>query len=258
MPDTDTAQMPSLSLLVVDDDQDIRDLMAEYLRQHGFLVRVADGGKAMFESIEQEVPDLIVLDIMMPGEDGLSLCRRLRAMENLASVPVIFLTALGDTADRVVGLELGADDYVVKPFQPRELLARIRAVLRRSGRTTDISVDSGRPEKAYHFSGWTLDISARHLIAPGGMVVNLSGAEYRLLTIFLEHPQKVLSRDFIQDELQGQETDRSPFDRSLDVQVCRLRARLRDTGDGDKGRENKLIKTVRGDGYVFTSAITME
>ena len=251
MPDTDTTQMPSLSLLVVDDDQDIRDLMAEYLRQHGFLVRVADGGKAMFESIEQEVPDLIVLDIMMPGEDGLSLCRRLRAMENVASVPVIFLTALGDTADRVVGLELGADDYVVKPFQPRELLARIRAVLRRSGRTPDAAADAGRPEKAYHFSGWTLDISA-------GMVVNLSGAEYRLLTIFLEHPQKVLSRDFIQDELQGQETDRSPFDRSLDVQVCRLRARLRDTGDGDKGRENKLIKTVRGDGYVFTSAITME
>ena len=258
MPDTDTSQMPALSLLVVDDDQDIRDLMADYLRQHGFTVRVADGGKAMFESLENEVPDLIVLDIMMPGEDGLSLCRRLRAAESLASVPVIFLTALGDTADRVVGLELGADDYVVKPFQPRELLARIRAVLRRSGRTTDTSPEAGRPEKAYHFSGWTLDISARHLIAPGGMVVNLSGAEYRLLTIFLEHPQKVLSRDFIQDELQGQETDRSPFDRSLDVQVCRLRARLRDTGDGDKGRENKLIKTVRGDGYVFTSSITAE
>ena len=258
MPDTENSQMPSLSLLVVDDDQDIRDLMADYLRQHGFLVRVADGGKAMFESLEQEKPDLIVLDIMMPGEDGLSLCRRLRAAEGLSSVPVIFLTALGDTADRVVGLELGADDYVVKPFQPRELVARIRAVLRRSGRVADVSADAGRPEKAYHFSGWTLDVSARHLIAPGGMVVNLSGAEYRLLTIFLEHPQKVLSRDFIQDELQGQETDRSPFDRSLDVQVCRLRARLRDTGDGDKGRENKLIKTVRGDGYVFTSAITAE
>ena len=119
MPDTDNAQKPSLSLLVVDDDQDIRDLMAEYLRQHGFTVRVADGGKAMFESLENEVPDLIVLDIMMPGEDGLSLCRRLRSTESLASVPVIFLTALGDTADRVVGLELGADDYVVKPFQPR-------------------------------------------------------------------------------------------------------------------------------------------
>ncbi|MBQ4615182.1 MAG: response regulator [Mailhella sp.] len=260
MPETDLAhlQKATLSLLVVDDDQDIRDLMADYLRQHGFSVRVADGGENMFACIEEEKPDLIVLDIMMPGEDGLSLCRRLRAMNS--NTPVIFLTALGDTADRVVGLELGADDYVVKPFQPRELLARIRAVLRRSGRTPDTPAEAvgERPEKAYHFSGWTLDLSARHLIAPGGMVVNLSGAEYRLLTIFLEHPQKVLSRDFIQDELQGQETDRSPFDRSLDVQVCRLRARLRDTGDGDKGRENKLIKTVRGDGYVFTSSITVE
>ena len=262
MSDTEFApQKSTLSLLVVDDDQDIRDLMADYLRQHGFAVRAADGGDAMFACIEEEKPDLIVLDIMMPGEDGLSLCRRLRAMDS--TTPVIFLTALGDTADRVVGLELGADDYVVKPFQPRELLARIRAVLRRAGRVADAPaeqghVSTGRPEKAYHFSGWTLDLSARHLIAPGGMVVNLSGAEYRLLTIFLEHPQKVLSRDFIQDELHGQETDRSPFDRSLDVQVCRLRARLRDTGDGDKGRENKLIKTVRGDGYVFTSAITAE
>ena len=265
MPDTENTavQKSPLSLLVVDDDQDIRTLMADYLRQHGFEVRSADGGAAMFAAIEEEKPDLIVLDIMMPGEDGLSLCRRLRAQEGVSSIPVIFLTALGDTADRVVGLELGADDYVVKPFQPRELLARIRAVLRRAGRVADApaengSAPSGRPEKAYHFSGWTLDLSARHLIAPGGMVVNLSGAEYRLLTIFLEHPQKVLSRDFIQDELQGQETDRSPFDRSLDVQVCRLRARLRDTGDGDKGRENKLIKTVRGDGYVFTSPITKE
>ena len=184
MPDTELSQSPSLSLLVVDDDQDIRDLMADYLRQHGFQVRVADGGKAMFEILEQDRPDLVVLDIMMPGEDGLSLCRRMRAAEGLSSIPVIFLTALGDTADRVVGLELGADDYVVKPFQPRELLARIRAVLRRSGRSAEVSSEMGRPEKAYHFSGWTLDISARHLIAPGGMVVNLSGAEYRLLTIF--------------------------------------------------------------------------
>ena len=247
-------------ILVCEDEDVIRDFVVINLQRSGYeVVDVASGEEALKVFEEQNGDfDIALLDIMMPGEDGLSLCRRLRAMEHVASVPVIFLTALGDTADRVVGLELGADDYVVKPFQPRELLARIRAVLRRSGRTPDAAADAGRPEKAYHFSGWTLDISARHLIAPGGMVVNLSGAEYRLLTIFLEHPQKVLSRDFIQDELQGQETDRSPFDRSLDVQVCRLRARLRDTGDGDKGRENKLIKTVRGDGYVFTSAITME
>ncbi|MBP3731080.1 MAG: response regulator transcription factor [Mailhella sp.] len=245
---------PALSLLVVDDDEDIRVLMAEYLRQHGFEVHVADGGESMFASVAEQRPDLIVLDIMMPGEDGLALCRRLKASPGLEAIPVIFLTALGDTADRVAGLELGADDYVVKPFQPRELLARIRAVLRRSGSSQDdAQAVRDVPEKAYHFGGWTLDLVARHLIAPGGMIVNLSGAEFRLLSIFLEHPQKVLSRDFIQDQLQGQELDRSPFDRSLDVQVCRLRARLR-----DNGRESKLIKTVRGDGYVFTSPITAE
>ncbi|MBQ3892371.1 MAG: response regulator transcription factor [Desulfovibrio sp.] len=252
--DTHENAAAPIKLLVVDDDEDIRVLMAEYLRQHGYQVALASDGTTMFEQIAGCRPDLIVLDIMMPGEDGLSLCRRLQTMEGLSSIPIIFLTALGDTADRVAGLELGADDYVVKPFQPRELLARIRAVLRRGGRIPEEShAEDAAPEKAYHFSGWTLDIVARHLIAPDGMVVNLSGAEYRLLEIFLEHPQKVLSRDYIQDELQGQEVDRNPFDRSLDVQVCRLRARLH-----DNGRESKLIKTVRGDGYVFTSPITKE
>ena len=255
MADTEYTQEKPISLLVVDDDADIRGLMADYLRQHGYHVRTAADGEAMFACFQEEVPDLVVLDIMMPGEDGLALCRRLRGGDVGATVPVIFLTALGDTTDRVVGLELGADDYVVKPFQPRELLARIRAVLRRSGRGTEEG--DARPEKAYHFSGWTLDLSARHLVAPGGMVVNLSGAEFRLLSIFLEHPQKVLSRDFLQDELQGQEMERSPFDRSLDVQICRLRARLRDTGHGGT-REEQLIKTVRGDGYVFASTVTAE
>ncbi len=244
-----------VSLLVVDDDADIRDLMADYLRQHGYRVRTAADGESMFACFEEETPDLVVLDIMMPGEDGLSLCRRLRFGEAGNSVPVIFLTALGDTTDRVVGLELGADDYVVKPFQPCELLARIRAVLRRTGRGNE----SGdiRPKKAYHFSGWTLDLSARHLVTPDSVLVNLSGAEFRLLSLFLEHPQKVLSRDFLQNELQGQELERSPFDRSLDVQICRLRARLRDKGrNGVRGEQ--LIKTVRGDGYVFASAVTVE
>jgi two-component system OmpR family response regulator len=259
MPDTDSSIQRTIPLLlVVDDDQDIRTLMAEYLRQHGFRVQTAEDGASFFSCLIEETPDLIVLDIMMPGEDGLSLCRKLRSLgDDKASLPIIFLTALGDTADRVAGLELGADDYVVKPFQPRELLARVRAVLRRTGRSHDMSVVSGKALRAYHFSGWTLDTQARHLVAPGGMIVNLSGAEYRLLSIFLENPQKVLSRDFIQDELQGQEIDRSPFDRSLDVQVCRLRARLRDSGDSDRSRES-LIKTVRGDGYVFTSSITAE
>lgn len=254
MSDAEHTQEKPVSLLVVDDDVDISSLIAEYLRQHGYCVRTAADGESMFACFQEETPDLVVLDIMMPGEDGLSLCRRLRTGETGSSVPVIFLTALGDTTDRVVGLELGADDYVVKPFQPRELLARIRAVLRRAGRGTEDG--TVRPEKAYRFSGWTLDLSARHLVTPNGVVVNLSGAEFRLLSIFLEHPQKVLSRDFLQDELQGQELDRSPFDRSLDVQICRLRARLRDTSRGAK--EEQLIKTVRGDGYVFASTVTAE
>ena len=255
MAESDAHSKKVVSLLVVDDDEDIRSLMADYLRQHGYGVRTADGGETMFEAIAESCPDLVVLDIMMPGEDGLALCRRLRSMPGTETLPVIFLTALGDTADRVAGLELGADDYVVKPFQPRELLARIRAVLRRIHGVPDAQPheEEKKAGKAYHFSGWTLDLTARHLIAPGGIIVNLSGAEFRLLSIFLEHPQKVLNRDYIQDELQGQETDRSPFDRSLDVQVCRLRARLR-----DNGRESKLIKTVRGDGYVLTSPVTAE
>ncbi len=254
MAEIDVHSKKAVSLLVVDDDEDIRTLIADYLRQHGYDVRTADGGDAMFAEISESVPDLVVLDIMMPGEDGLALCRRLRAAPGTENLPVIFLTALGETADRVAGLELGADDYVVKPFQPRELLARIRAVLRRfRGVPEPRGEEEKTAGKAYHFSGWTLDLTARHLIAPGGIIVNLSGAEFRLLSIFLEHPQKVLSRDYIQDELQGQEADRSPFDRSLDVQVCRLRARLR-----DNGRESKLIKTVRGDGYVLTSPVEAE
>lgn len=246
------------ALLLVDDDPDIRNLLADYLRQHGFHVDTAADGEAMFAALAARSRDLIVLDIMMPGQDGLELCRRLRGgPEPQASVPVIFLTALGEATDRVVGLELGGDDYVAKPFQPRELLARIRAVLRRSGSKSAAS-EGGSPARAgraraLRFNGWTLDLTARHLLDPTGMVVNLSGAEFRLLKLFVEHPQEVLSRDFLQEQVQGRDTDRSPFDRSLDVQVCRLRARLR-----DNGREGRVIKTVRGDGYVFTSHVTPE
>lgn len=246
------------ALLVVDDDPDIRDLLADYLRQHGFRVETAADGEAMFAALAAHTFDLAVLDIMMPGQDGLALCRRLRAgPEAQASLPVIFLTALGEATDRVVGLELGGDDYVVKPFQPRELLARIRAVLRRArpaGMWEDARGQTAPSQvRAYGFNGWTLDLTARHLVDPSGVVVNLSGAEFRLLTLFLEHPQEVLGRDFLQEQAQGRDADRNPFDRSLDVQVCRLRARLR-----DNGREARLIKTVRGDGYVFTSKVIAE
>ncbi len=237
-------------LLVVDDDPGIRDLLAEYLRGQGFRVESAGNGEAMLARLAETRFDLIVLDIMMPGEDGLSLCRRLRAGGG-APVPVIFLSALGEAMDRVVGLELGADDYVVKPFQPRELLARIRAVLRRSGAAPQ-EADPREP-RAYRFEGWMMDLTARHLLDPDGTVVNLSGAEFRLLRLFLERPQEVLSRDFLQEQAQGRDVERSPFDRSLDVQVCRLRSRLR-----DNGREARLIKTVRGDGYVLTCDVAAE
>lgn len=246
----------SAAVLVVDDDPDIRDLLADYLRQHGFRVETAADGESMFARLTGSAFDLVVLDIMMPGEDGLSLCRRLRGGSGgQAAVPVIFLTALGEATDRVVGLELGADDYVVKPFQPRELLARVRAVLRRThaGSAGGAEKQPTARGRTCRFNGWTLDLTARHLLDPTGVVVNLSGAEFRLLTLFLEHPQEVLGRDFLQEQAQGREADRNPFDRSLDVQVCRLRARLR-----DNGREARLIKTVRGDGYVFTSAVVTE
>ncbi len=252
-------------ILVVDDDPDIRELLADYLQQHGYRVSRAADGAAMFAELERlatarEAVDLVVLDIMMPGEDGLSLCRRLRATSRL---PVIFLTALGELPDRVAGLELGADDYLVKPFQPRELLARIRAVLRRAsgpGPEEETGEENGQTRQAgaetqcYIFQGWTLDVKARHLCDEHGLIVNLSGAEFRLLRFFLEHPQEVLSRDQLQEVAQGQEAgkvDRSPFDRSIDVQVCRLRARLRDSE-----RESRLIKTVRGDGYVLTAQVS--
>lgn len=247
----------SFSILVVDDDPDIRDLLAGYLLQHGYEVQRAANGQEMFALLEAHPVDLIVLDIMMPGEDGLSLCRKLRSS---SSLPVIFLTALGEATDRVVGLELGADDYVVKPFQPRELLARIRAVLRRTGHGNENDMEQSELEgesepssyeQQYMFEGWTLDSTARHLRDSAGLIVNLSGAEYRLLLFFLQHPQEVLSRELLQEVTQGRDTERNPLDRSIDVQVCRLRARLR-----DNDRESRLIKTVRGDGYVFTSMVT--
>ncbi len=234
-------------ILVVDDDPDIRDLLASYLELHGYRVSKAGAGDEMFALLSQEPCNLIVLDIMMPGEDGLMVFRKLR---QFSDIPVIFLTALGETTERVVGLELGADDYISKPFEPRELLARIRAVLRRTLGKSE--VETSNFPAMYKFDEWTLDCGARHLISPEGIIVNLSGAEYRLLFCFLTHPQQVLTREQLIEAVQGKtdNVDRSPFDRSIDVQVSRLRARLQ-----DNGREARLIKTVRGDGYVFVTNV---
>jgi two-component system OmpR family response regulator len=233
-------------ILIVDDDTEIRRLLGDYLRRNGLRATAVADGKSMWSALETERIDLVVLDLMLPGEDGLTLCRRLRADSDL---PVIMLTARGDETDRIVGLEMGADDYVPKPFSPRELLARIKVVLRRS-RSLPRNL---RPEEArlMRFARWTLDTTTRNLLSPDGVVVALSGAEYRLLRVLLTHPNRVLSRDQLMDLTRGREAD--PFDRSIDVQVSRLRQRL-----GDDPKDPALIKTVRGEGYVLAAQVSRE
>ena len=230
-------------ILVVDDDAEIRALLLEDLQKQGYRVSAVADGKAMRGAIEVAKPDVIVLDLMLPGEDGLSLCRDVRARSN---VPIIMLTARGDETDRIVGLEMGADDYLPKPFNPRELLARVKSVLRRARAVPD----NLRPPDAatYRFAGWTLDVATRNLAAPDRVVVALSGTEYRLLRVFLDHPNRVLTRDQLIDFMLSR--DAAPFDRAIDVQVSRLRHRLR-----DDAKEPAIIKTVRGQGYVLAARV---
>lgn len=230
---------PGAHLLVVDDDRDIRELLQDYLQRNGYQVSVVADGEGMWRTLEKEHVDLIVLDLMLPGDDGLTLCRQLRAG---SEVPVIMLTALGDETERIVGLEMGADDYLSKPFNPRELLARIKGVLRRAG-------GDAASARVVRFEGWTLNRDAHHLVSPQGVVVNLSTGEYRLLDAFLSHPNRVLNRDQLMEILQGR--DWGPFDRSIDVQVSRLRKRLR-----EDPHNPTLIKTVRGEGYLFAAKVS--
>ncbi len=231
-------------VLIVDDDTEIRQLLKAYLEQHGLRASTAENGIAMWDVLSDSSIDLIVLDLMMHGEDGLSLCRKLRID---SQTPIIMLTALGEETDRIVGLEMGADDYLAKPFNPRELLARINSVLRRARSLPD-SVVLTEPKGELFFAGLTLDTVARHLISTEGVVIPLSGGEYRLLRVFLARPNRVMSRDQLLELVSGKEG--GPFDRSIDVQVGRLRKRL-----GDDSREPRLIKTVRSAGYVFTAAV---
>jgi len=230
-------------ILVVDDDTEIRTLLRDYLQKQGFRVTAVADGKALRAAVAVAHPDLVILDVMLPGEDGLTLCRDLRAQSNL---PIIMLTARGDETDRIVGLELGADDYLAKPFSPRELLARIKSVLRR----TRSLPDNLRPEETgrFRFAGWTLDGATRNLTSPQGVVVVLSGTDYRLLKIFVDHPNRVLTRDQLIDLMLDREA--GPYDRAIDVQVSRLRQRL-----GEDAREPGIIKTVRGQGYVFAAQV---
>jgi two-component system OmpR family response regulator len=235
-------------ILVVDDDHGIRTGIVDYLRKNGLRATGAADGREMFAQLDGSAFDLVVLDIMMPGDDGLVLCRNLRAGKH-RHLPVVLLTARDDETDRIVGLEMGADDYVTKPFSPRELLARIKAVIRRTRmlppnlRVTESSDDIG-------FGRWRLDTTARHLLDQDGTVVSLSGAEYRLLRVFLDHPQRVLSRDQLLNLTQGR--DAELFDRSIDLLVSRLRQRLL-----DDAREPAYIKTVRSEGYVFAMPVVL-
>ena len=226
-------------ILIVDDDAEIRQLLSSYLARNGLRVTAVSDGVAMSRTLGAGQIDLVVLDVMLPGDDGLTLCRELRARSD---VPIIMLTARGDETDRIVGLEMGADDYLPKPFSPRELLARIKVILRRA-RSLPRNL---RPQEVRQvsFAGWTLDNEHRHLLSPQGVVTALSGAEYRLLHVFLQHPNRVLSRDQLLDLTQGREAD--ALDRSIDVLVSRLRHRI-----DDDPRDPAVIKTVRGEGYVL-------
>lgn len=233
------------TILVVDDDREIRSLLGDYLDTNGYRALLAADGVEMNRFIDSQHVDLVVLDLNLPGEDGLSLCRRLRAVSALA---VIMLTARDQPLDRILGLEMGADDYLPKPFEPRELLARIRSVLRRTQGLATRN-DIAPSQQRLLFNGWTLDLVARHLHNPQGTVVMLSGAEFRLLKVLLLHPNRVLTRDQLLNLTQGRDAD--PFDRSIDIQVSRLRQKLE-----DDARAPAIIKTVRNGGYVLAANVT--
>jgi two-component system OmpR family response regulator len=234
-------------ILIVDDHREIRDLVSRALTKEGFRVSTAADGRSMHKVLADSRIDLILLDLMLPGEDGLSLCRSLRAA---SSVPIIMLTAKGDEVDRVIGLEMGADDYMAKPFGSRELVARIRAVLRRSQEASPTSRSSERP-KQYHFDRWRLDVGARELLREDGVTLPLSTGEYDLLIVLVERPQRVLNRDQLLDLARGRVA--SALDRSIDTQISRLRKKLElDSADP------KIIKTVWGGGYIFTPTVSRE
>ena len=230
-------------ILVVDDHRDIRDLLARYLVKHGLRVTTAADGPGLKQALKASAVDLVVLDIMMPGEDGLSLCRHLR---ETSGIPVILLTAMAEDTDRVVGLEIGADDYVTKPFNPRELLARIKAVLRRTGGPPR-PADAETPQRL-RFGRWTLDMAQRALLDEAGVVTPLSTGEFQLLSVLVARPGMVLSRDQLLDLTKGRAA--KAFDRSIDNQVSRLRRKI----EADP-KNPELIKTVWGGGYSFAGPV---
>ncbi len=225
-------------LLIVDDDTEILSLLTDFFRKHSHTVTVAESGAAMFAAIEKGDVDLVILDVMLRQEDGFSLCRQARAA---SKVPIIMLTAMGDLTDRIVGLEVGADDYVTKPFDQRELLARVKAVLRRSPVGGEIP-DGPRP--MIQFDAWRLDVTRRELRSSDDTLVVLSGSEFDLLLTFAEHPKRILTRDQLLDLARGPAHD--AYDRSIDTLVSRLRRKLE-----DDPKAPVLIRTVRNEGYMF-------
>jgi two-component system OmpR family response regulator len=239
--DSVTDAVPPAHVLLVDDDPGLRDVISEFLGRHGFSVDVVADGAGLGRALGVRRPDIIILDVMLPGEDGLSLCRKLAAADG---PPVIILSAMGDETDRIVGLELGADDYLPKPCNPRELLARIKAVLRRRSEARNpVSLSA-----ACEFAGWRFDMVRRELRSPDNVLVNLSSGEFSLLRVFIERPQRILTRDQLLDLARGPESE--AYDRAIDVQISRLRRKL---NDGDGGGE--LIRTIRNEGYVFNAPV---
>ncbi|TJV46289.1 MAG: response regulator [Mesorhizobium sp.] len=239
----DTRAVASQHIAIVDDHAEIRELVGRYLTQHGFRVSEAENGAELRRLLERDPPDLLVLDIMMPGEDGLSLCRSVHAEQ---TVPVIFLTAVADDTDRIIGLELGADDYLTKPFNPRELLARVRAVLRRA--SMPAAQGQAQIGRTARFDRWQLDLARRELVDANGVSMALSTAEFRLLKVFLEHPGTVLSRDQLMDLTVSRTAD--PFDRSIDNQVSRLRKKIE-----EDPKNPSIILTHWGGGYSLTAEV---
>ncbi|MBY5377359.1 response regulator [Rhizobium leguminosarum] len=233
-------------IVVVDDHGDIRDLVQRYLEQQGYRVTAVESGTALRRLLEKQTADLVVLDVMMPGEDGLSVCRQLRAS---TGIPVIFLTAMADDTDRIIGLELGADDYLVKPFNPRELLARIRAVLRRSG-SPGMPLALGNP-KNVRVGPWRVNLGRQEISGDDGVGIPLSSAEFRLLKVFIERPGLVLSREQLLDLTVGRTAD--VFDRTIDNQVSRLRKKIE-----DNPKNPSIIKTHWGGGYSLSVEVASE
>jgi two-component system OmpR family response regulator len=232
-------------LLVIDDDHEIRDLLTRFMEKNGFRITAVRDAREARRAWTRGAFQLVVLDLMLPGESGLDLARWLRDQED---VPIVMLSAMGEDTDRIIGLELGADDYIAKPFNPRELMARIRAVMRRATDTQDSASSGERIARPLRFAGWTLEPARRRLLNPEGVEVPLTGGEYDLLFALLERANRVLTRDMLLDLLRGRQA--GPFDRAIDVAVSRLRRKLDDQGGGAQ-----LIKTVRGGGYVLAATV---